>query len=285
MGALYQKMERDLTLRNYAEGTKRNYLRKSWKFVQHFKRPPAEMGLPEIESFLASLLERKASPEMLKLYTASIKFLYGVTLDRPEVAAKIPWPRVPIRLPDVLSGTEVERLLGLVDQLKYRVILTVVYGAGLRIGEACRLRVEDIDSKRRLIHVRRGKRGKDRFVMLSQRLLEVLREYWRLAQPAGPFLFPGAKPNSPMSKAAVRLALKFAVARAGIRKQITLHLLRHSFATHLLETGTDIRVIQMLLGHSSIRTTARYAQVSQRHVGSVKSPLDLLGTETGAALG
>ncbi len=285
MGAVYQKMERDLALRNYADGTRQNYLSMACKFVRHFNRPPAEMGLPEIESFLAWLLQRNTSPEMLKLYVASIKFLYAVTLKRPEVAAQIPWPKVPLTRPDVLSGTEMERLLGLVEQLKYRVLLTVLYGAGLRLGEACRLRVEDIDSKRQLLHIRQGKGRKDRFVPLSQRSLQLLREYWKQVHPVGPFLFPGAKPNSHISQASVQLALKFAVARAGFRKRITAHLLRHSFATHLLETGADIRVIQTLLGHSSIRTTARYTQVSRRHIGSVESPLDLLGTERGAALG
>jgi site-specific recombinase XerD len=255
------------------------------KFVRHFNRPPGEMGLLEIEYFLASKLERKTSAEMLRLYVAGIKFLYGVTLGRPEIAARIPWPKVAIRQPDILSGTEVEQLLGLVEQLKYRVLLTVVYGAGLRISEACRLRVEDIDSKRHLLHIRQSKGRKDRFVVLSQRLLEILREYWKQVQPAGPFLFPGAKPDSHISKASVQLAWKFAVARSGIRKRITVHLLRHTFATHLLEMGADIRVVQVLLGHSSIRTTARYTQVSQRHLGSLTSPYDLLGTEKGAALG
>jgi integrase/recombinase XerD len=285
MGTVYQKMERDLTLRNYAKATRVAYLRMCWKFVRYFKRPPAEMGLLEIEYFLASQLERKTGAETLRQYVAGIKFLYGVTLERPEIAARIPWPKVPIRQPDILSGTEVEQLLGLVEQLKYRVLLTVVYGAGLRISEACRLRVEDIDSKRRLLHIRQSKGRKDRFVVLSQRLLEILREYWKQVQPVGPFLFPGAQPDSHISKASVRLAWKFAVARSGIRKRITVHLLRHSFATHLLEMGADIRVVQVLLGHSSIRTTARYTQVSQRHVGSLTSPYDLLGTEKGAALG
>jgi len=285
MGSVYQKMERDLTLRNYAKGTRAAYLAVCSKFVRHFNRPPAEMGLLEIEYFLASKLEQKTSAEVLRLYVAGIKFLYGVTLGRPEIATRIPWPKVPIRRPDILSGTEVEQLLGLVEQLKYRVLLTVLYGAGLRISEACRLRVEDIDSKRHLLHIRQSKGHKDRFVVLSQRLLEILRGYWKQVQPVGSFLFPGAKPDSHISMAAVQLAWKFAVARSGIRKRITVHLLRHSFATHLLEMGADIRVVQVLLGHSSIRTTARYTQVSQRHVGSLTSPFDLLGTEKGAALG
>ncbi len=285
MGSLYQKMERDLALRNYAEGTRKIYLSVCSKFVRHFKQPPSEMGLLEIEYFLGSLLKRKTSPDMLRMYVAGIKFLYGVTLGQLEIAARIPWPKVAIRQPDILSGTEVEQLLGLVDQLKYRVLLTVVYGAGLRISEACRLRVEDIDSKRHLLHIRQSKGHKDRFVVLSQRLLEILRDYWKQVQPVGPFLFPGAKPDSHISKAAVHLAWKFAVARSGIRKHVTVHLLRHSFATHLLEMGTDIRVVQVLLGHSSIRTTARYTRVSQRHVGSLTSPFDLLGTERGAVLG
>lgn len=158
------------------------------------------------------------------------------------------------------------------------------YGAGLRVSEACRLGVGDIDSRRGLIHVRDGKGGKDRFVMLSTRLLAVLREYWRAARPSGPYLFPGMDGAQPIDRHAVNRALRQAAVDAGIAKKVTPHSLRHAFATHLLEAGTDIRTIQVLLGHASISTTARYAKVSQRHVGRTTSPLDVLGTEEGRKL-
>jgi site-specific recombinase XerD len=158
--------------------------------------------------------------------------------------------------------------------LEPAVVSIAAYGAGLRVTEACRLQPGDIDSKRMLIHVRQGKGKKDRYVMLSPRLLEILRGYWVKASPKGDWLFPGRKPGRPLTPTSVRKALDAAAKRAKLRKKVTPHLLRHSFATHLLEAGTDIRVIQVLLGHSSIRTTARYTQVSARHIASVQSPLD-----------
>jgi site-specific recombinase XerD len=215
---------------------------------------------------------------------AALKFLYGVTLDRPKVAERLLWPKVPHKKPDILSGTEVEKVLAAMTSLVPAMVAVTAYGAGLRISEACRLRVEDIDSKRGLIHVRLGKGGKDRYVMLADRLLEALRTYWVRARPADGWLFPGRKKGKHLSSGAVSLALKEAVKRAGLKKRVTVHTLRHSFATHLLEMGTDIRIIQVLLGHASIRTTARYTQVSRQQVGRVTSPLDVLGTEQGSVL-
>jgi integrase/recombinase XerD len=201
-----------------------------------------------------------------------------VTLDRGQVAEKLPWPKVPHRKPDILALSEVERLLVAAEtaSLVPAVVAMTAYGAGLRVGEACRLRPEDIDSTRMLIHVRLGKGNKDRFVMLSERLLRILRGYWVKTQPQGGWLFPGRKRGEPISSAAINKALEAATKKAGIRKRVTAHLLRHSFATHLHEAGTDIRTIQMLLGHASIRTTARYTHVSQRHIASVRSPIDRL---------
>lgn len=158
------------------------------------------------------------------------------------------------------------------------------YGAGLRISEACSLKISDIDSKRMLIHVHQGKRSKDRYVMLSERLLDVLRTYWKIARPQGPFMFPGAIPGRPITTGAVQRVLHQVVVHGHFRKRITAHSLRHGFATHLLETGADIRTIQQLLGHCSIQTTARYTKVTERHVGRTKSPLDLLGTKKGQVL-
>jgi site-specific recombinase XerD len=275
---LYQMMTRDLALKNLAERTRTEYLRCCWNYAHYHWRSPREMGLPEIKEFLGHLVMKGATPETVKMHVAGLCFLYGTTLDRPEVAAKIPWPKVPHKKPDILSPAEVERLLqeAMSTSLEPAIVSITAYSAGLRVSEACRLQPGDIDSSRMLIHVRLGKGKKDRYVMLSPRLLEILRGYWRKRRPNGEWLFPGRKANSALTPSSVRQALKFAAKKAKLRKRVTPHTLRHSFATHLLEAGTDIRVIQVLLGHSSIRTTAHYTQVSQRHIGSVPSPLDRL---------
>jgi integrase/recombinase XerD len=285
MGALCQRMAEDLKLKNYAPGTRQEYLRCARNFASFHMRSPAEMGEPEIRDFLLALAFRNASPQKLKMHVASLKFLYATTLRRPEEIVGLSWPKVPHRLPEILSGTEVDTLLGAVEPLIYRAVLMTAYGSGLRIREACSLQRMDIDSKRKLIHVREGKRARDRYVVLPERLLGLLREYWRQARPAGAWLFPGGRHGRPVTPAPVRRALERAIRKTGIKKRVTPHVLRHSFATHLLESGTDIRVIQALLGHASIRSTVRYTQVSRTLVGRVKSPLDLLGRDSGRTLG
>ena len=187
---------------------------------------------------------------------------------------------MPHKKPDILSADEVELVLKTIGQLTARMVLTTAYAAGLRISEACELKTFDLDSKRGVIHVRLGKGNKDRYVMLSPRLLVVLRAYWREAGLTGDCLFPGHRRGVPIKPEAVRKSVARAVKITRLKKRITPHTFRHSFATHLLEAGTDIRVTQVLLGHSSIRTTARYTQVSCRHIASVKSPLDSLGSRT-----
>lgn len=284
MGELYDRMAQDLKLKNLAPRTGEHYLRCCCDFVRYHMKSPRNLGESAIKEYLNHLRLRGASPEKLKMQVAGVKFLYGVTLDRPKVAKRIPWPKVPHKKPDILSGTEVAKLLEAVQSPAAAMVLTIAYGAGLRIGEACRLRPEDIDGKRKLIHVRLGKGRKDRYVMLSDRLLQGLRQYWLKVRPRG-WLFPGMRRGQHLSEAFVRTALKRATKAVRLRKRVTTHGLRHAFATHLLESGTDIRVIQVLLGHSSIKTTARYTNVSRRHIASTKSPLDLLGTKQGAVLG
>ena len=277
MGQLRDKMSDDLKLRRYRAATIDAYLRCARTFVAFHRRPAEKMGEPEIRTFLLHLIdERGAGPASHKMHLAAVKFLYGITLDRPEVAARLPWPKVPTTLPDILDSSEVELLLTSVESIKHRAILMTAYAGGLRISEACTLKTGDIDSARGLIHIRDGKRGRDRFVMLSPRLLLLLREYWKRVRPPGPELFPGQSAGNSISPSAVRAALKKAVATAKITKRVTPHVLRHCFATHLLEGGEDIRTIQVLLGHGSIRTTARYTQVSKRHIGRTVSPLDRL---------
>lgn len=278
MGALYDRMLADLNLKGRAESTKESYLQYACHFsIFHGRRSPAEMGEEHIRAYLLHLVnEKKASQSVITMNVAALKFLYKVTLRRPEVVAEIQWPKRSQTLPDILSAEEIERFFAALQPMKYRVIAAVTYGAGLRISEVCKLEVDDIKSDRKLIHIRESKGKKDRMVMLSDRLLELLREYYRLVQPPLPFLFPGRYLDKPICKEAVRRVFRFAAIQAGITKRLSPHSLRHCFATHLLECGTDIRVIQMLLGHSSISTTARYTQVSKHHIASVQSPFDRL---------
>ena len=285
MGALCQKMKLDMKLKNLAEVTQVQYLRVGRQLAAYYMKRPEELGEEEIKEYLGYVLASGASPEKLKMQVAGLKFLYGVTLNRPEVAERLPWPKVAHKKADILSGSEVERVLAAVSGIVPAMALMAAYAAGLRVSETCQLRPEDIDSKRGLIHVRLGKGQKDRYVMLSTTLLSSLRDYWRKVRPQGGWLFPGRAAGEHLHPTSVRKALDAAVKKVGIKKRITTHSLRHAFATHLLETGSDIRVIQVLLGHSSIRTTARYTQVSQSHIARTKSPLDLLGTKQGKVLG
>ena len=277
MGEVRDRMKDDLRLQCYSQGTQDLYLGYAKKYVAHFMRPPAQMGREQVRAFHLHLQdERKLERGTIKCYLGAIRFLYNVTLGKPEVVAGIIWPRQPHKLPEILASAEVEAVFTHVESVVHRAILMAAYGAGLRITEACRLAVGDIDSKRGLIHVRSGKGKKDRYVMLPIRLLRVLREYWRGARPPGLRLFPGEGRTGAITSGPVCQALRKAVAKAGLTKRVTPHTLRHSFATHLLEGGTDIRTIQVLLGHSSIRTTAHYTQVSGRTIARTTSPLDRL---------
>jgi site-specific recombinase XerD len=286
MGKLRDKMIQDLGLRCYAPATCKEYVRCARDFVAYHRRPPEQMGEPEVRDYLLFLAtERKVAPATRKMHLAAVKFLYGVTLERPEAVARIPWPKVDSTLPDILSGTEVQQLLDAMDSTKHRAIVMTTYGLGLRISEVCRLCVDDIDSKRMLVHVRNAKGARDRFVPLPERVLFTLRHYWVVARPKGPQLFPGGTPGSKVSVDAVRDNLRAGAEKAGLAKRVTPHVLRHSFATHLLELGTDLRVIQMLLGHRSIRTTLRYTRVTDKHLARTTSPIDVLGTPEAKKMG
>ena len=275
MGQLRDQMDGDLRLRGCSSGTRYHYLRCARSFAAHYGKSPAVLGEAEIRAFLLHLIqEQQAKPATVRMYVAALKFLYAITLRQPDAVARIPWPQVPEHLPDILTAAEIVELLQAVHSLKHRVILMIAYGAGLRISEACSLEVGDIDSQRMVIHVRDGKGAKDRYVMLSERLLAVLREYWRLTKPQGSFLFPGKRGTPHLHPNSVQRMLKKLVAARGLSKRVTPHVLRHCFATHLLEAGTDVRTIQQLLGHSSIRTTARYTHISTRQIGQTRSPLD-----------
>lgn len=275
-----QQMTQDLQVRGLAKHTTSEYLRYARRFAAYHDRCPSEMGEREVHQFLMHrLVDDRVSHATLKVSVAALRFLYSNTLRRPEVAAAIAYPKVKSALPDILSGSEIDTLLKALEEPKYRAIVMATYGAGLRISEVCALRVADIDSKRMLLHVRDAKGGRDRYVPLPERVLFMLRRYWAAARPRGPELFPGKHPGHPISADAVRHHLHAAARKCGLHKPTTPHILRHSFATHLLELGTDIRVIQMLLGHASIATTLRYARVTPAHVARVQSPIDLLGTD------
>jgi integrase len=266
----------EMQLRGMAPATKKSYLVCCRVFVAYFMKSPEQLGTDNVKTFLLHLVrERKAGPSTLHVYIAALCFLYRHVLGIPGVVEHLPRPRIPIKLPDVLDREEVHQLLAAVRSLKLRTILTTAYAAGLRISEALRLEVRDIDSKRMVIHIRSAKNGKDRLVLLSPELLAKLRLYWVESRPRGRHLFPGRN-GQPVHIDVIRRALQATVREVGIKKRVTLHSFRHGFATHLLEDGTDVRVIQALLGHSNLATTAHYTQVSTRNFKNVTSPLDRL---------
>ena len=274
MAMYHDRMKEDLELHGRSRKTRVEYLRCARAFVAHYMLPPTELGRDHVRRYLLHLkLVKRSGLPTQKMHFAAIRFLYLHTLRRPEVIAGLPWPRVRSALPEVLSASECDALFSAVDAITDRAVIMTTYAAGLRISEVCRLEVGDIDSARGVIRIRNGKGGKDRYAPMSDRLLELLRQYWRAVCPSGTYLFPGPKSPS-IDPRHVRRALHKAAAAAGIDKRVTPHTLRHSFATHLLEAGTDLRVIQIVLGHASPRTTCRYTRVSRRHIGTLKHPLD-----------
>jgi integrase/recombinase XerD len=286
MGKLRDRMQQDLEHAGYVPLTVSTYISCVREFVEHCGgRSPLKLGQNEMRVFLEDLEQRDLSPQRIRQYLAALKFFYRKTLGRPEEIAWISFPRAKRRTPKVLSGSEVQLLLASIENLTCRAVATVCYGAGLRVDEARRLEIRDVESKRGLLHVRFGKGGHQRYAMLSPRLLATLREYWRVMRPKRPFLFPSSVGARPIHAQTVRNAIRAAARAAKIEKRVTPHVLRHSFATHLLEMGIEMRIIQQLLGHASIRTTAMYAQVTGSIVRRTKSPLDLLGTPQADVLG
>jgi integrase/recombinase XerD len=278
MGKIRDRMLAEMELRGLSVRTQDTYLVCCRNYVRHYMKSPEQLGAAETKAFILHLIRvRQASASSVGVHVAAIRFLYRAVLRNPEAVDDLPRPKVPVRLPVVPSRDEVKRLLKAVRSLKYRTILTVAYGAGLRVTEVCRLQVPDIDSEQMVLRIRGGKGGKDRLVPLSPRMLIALRRYWAKERPPSSCLFPGRQPETPISKDAVRKVLKRAVQEAGLAKTLTPHSLRHGFATHLLEDGEDIRVVQSILGHSHVQTTAHYAQVTTRRLGKVRSPLDRTG--------
>jgi site-specific recombinase XerD len=266
-------MIEDMTIRNLSQATQQSYIYAVSKFSRYFKASPDRLGDEEARAYQLHLIAEKYSWSHINQTACALRFFFGVTLGRKESLEQIVFGREPEKLPAILSADEVARFLEAVAGFRNRVALTTAYAAGLRIREVACLKVASIESARMLIHVENGKGGKERYAMLSARFLDVLRVYWRRAQP-NLWLFPGREPGSHVSIAALQDACRVARKAAGIQKPVTAHTLRHSFATHLLEAGVDLRVIQVLLGHGHLTSTTRYTQVATNLIASTPSPFD-----------
>jgi integrase/recombinase XerD len=280
MTPLRQRMLDDMQLRNLAASTQKQYIHHVAAFARYFGKSPEDLDIEAVRQYQLYLLnERKLSPEAVNQCISAMKFLFLTTLEMPWTNEYFPHVRRAYKLPIVLSQEEVLAFFDHIPSLKYRAALMVCYGAGLRISEAVALKIRDIDSQRNLIRIEQGKGRKDRYAMLSPRLLQVLRRYCRatLSHPLPEdFLFPSWRKEHHLGQTSLQLACREAALRARIGKRVTVHTLRHSFATHLLENGADIRIIQVLLGHTRIDTTARYVAVAPQVVAATVSPLDQL---------
>jgi integrase/recombinase XerD len=279
---LKQRMLEDMQLRNFSAGTQRSYIHYVTGYAYHYNLSPARLGLDDVRNYQLYLIEqRQLSPNSINCFLSAIQFLYTVTLEMPWSKAQFARMKVPEKLPVVLSEEEVLGFFQHVGILKHRAVLMLCYGSGLRIAEAVSLKAENIDPKRMLIHVQQGKGAKDRYTILSHRLLVLLRAYHKIQKPAI-WLFPGTKAGTHIHPATIQQLCRDAAQLAGITKRVTPHVLRHSFATHLLESGTDTRAIQVMLGHSRIDTTARYTSVTPQTISRAGSPLDRLPLDTEA---
>lgn len=277
MTHLRQRMSEDMQVRNLSPNTQLSYVQQVSLFARYFGKSPEVLGPQDIRAYQLYLTnEKKLAPGSILIAVAALRFLYKVTLHKNWIFEEIiPGPKKPQKLPVVLSPEEVLRFLGCVQSIKHYAILTTCYAAGLRISEAIRLKCTDIDSQRMVVRIEQGKGQKDRYVMLSPKLLETLRNWWRVEKPKE-WLFPGDIPGEHITRGAVEDACQKAHRLCGISKPITPHSMRHAFAVHLLESGTDVRTIQLLLGHRSLATTARYLRIATSKVCSTPSPLDLL---------
>jgi integrase/recombinase XerD len=277
MTRLRKRMIEDMQIRHLSPNTQLSYLQQVSLFARHFDKSPHLLGQEEIRRYQLYLTnEKKLAPGSVHIAVAALRFLYKITLKEEwNLSEVIPLPKKPQKLPVVLSPEEVLKFLACVERHKHRVILTTCYAAGLRISEAVRLKPDAIDSQRMVVRIVAGKGEKDRYVMLSAKLLQILRSYWKATHPKE-WLFPGVIPGRPITSSAVGLACENAHHLSGLSKPVTPHSLRHAFAVHLLESGTDVRTIQLLLGHRSLATTARYLRIATTKVCSTSSPLDLL---------
>ena len=282
MTSLRKRMTEDLRLRNYSHKTIEAYTRAVAAFARHFGKSPEQLTPSHIRQYQIFLVEqKKVAWGTFNLIVCALRFFYRITLERNDIIEHIPFPRREKRLPVVLSTSELKAFFNAVANFKCRTVLMTMYGAGLRLSEALSLRIDDIDGQRRLIRVRQGKGNRDRYVSLSPTLLTHLRHYWKVHKPKT-WLFPGRSPDHRLSASSVQKAASSARLKARINKPVTTHTMRHCFATHLLETGIDLRKIQLLLGHGSLNTTAFYLHVATRTLGYKRKSADLLGAVTEA---
>ena len=279
MTRLRKMMLEELERRNYSESTTRRYLRYVERFAQHFGKSPDKLSPDHLRTYQSYLLKvRKLDPGTVECHVSALRFLFIRTLHRHEFRQFLPYPKVRRKLPKILSLEEVARLIDASSGLFERTLLMVLYGTGMRRAEIARLKIVDIDSQRMVLHVVNGKGGKDRDLPLSPKLLQTLRAYWRWLQPQT-YLFPSRtnrEAEQPITDKTVWRACSEAASRSGIRKRVTPHLLRHSWATHLLEAGTDLRTIQLLLGHEDLEVTARYLHLSAQRLQKVANPIEEL---------
>lgn len=283
MGRLRDRMHEELVLRGHRPTTVLNYLLCAKVFARHFMRAPEAMGREEVRDFLLHLVALGRSPATVRVYRSALGFLYTEVLGRPEVTRGLAAPKVRTPLPDVPTRDEVDRILAAAASAFDRAFFLTLYAAGLRLGEACHLRVADVDAAQELLRIHDGKGGKDRLVMLDPVLLQALRDYWRAQRPPGPWLFParrstrgpdlGPFADRPVLRDTMRKRFIAACTRARIGRRLRVHCLRHAFATHLLEDGVGLRKIQTLLGHASIRTTTRYTLVRTDQIRQIPSPI------------
>ena len=272
---LRQRMIEDMTVRNFVEKTRNDYIRHVRTFTAFLGRSPDAATAEDLRRFQLHQAQSGVRPPSINGAVAALRFFFTVTLDRPEMGRHLTFVREPRKIPVVLSPEEVARLLEAAPGIKYKAAFSAAYSAGLRVSEVVALKVSDIDSERLLLRIEQGKGRKDRFAMLSPKLLELLRDWYRIARPKI-WLFPGRDPMLPITTRQFNRAVHVAAAIAGINKRVTPHTLRHSFATHLLEQNIDIRLIQVLLGHAKLETTALYTQVATNMIRAVMSPLDRL---------
>ena len=274
-GAVLDQLRRELRLRNYSPKTIKSYTSCVRSLIRHFEPKRVEWlsGDDIRQYFLAAMDGERLSASSVNQAFNAFRFLYVETLKKPFVIGGIPRPRTDKKLPVILSQSEVRRIIESSRNVKHKAMLMLVYSAGLRVGELVHLEPRDIDATRGLIHVRAGKGRKDRYTVLSPLVLEQLRSYWRIYRPLR-WLFEGERPGKPYAVRSAETVFEKAVDAAGIGKEVSIHSLRHSFATHLLESGVDLRYIQVLLGHASSKTTEIYTHVSERNIGAIKSPLD-----------
>lgn len=269
-------MRQDLALAEYAQRTQDRYLGTVRRLSARFGRPIVDVTREQVRGFVTEIVTADRSASWKRMELAAVVFLWRKTLGRPEQVSFVSWPTSHQRLPEILSLEEVHALFRAIEHPRYQTMAMVIYGGGLRLSEALALEVGDIDGSRGVLRIRHGKGDKAREVKLSPSLYSWLRKYWQRERPPKPYVFASRITGKPPHKETVRDAIALAAKSAGIRKHVTPHVLRHCFATHLLEAGTDVRVVQALLGHSSVYTTARYARVTEKIVRATPSPLDLL---------